>query len=308
MSAPSPAFARVSAAVNRRAAGDMLLASFAFATMSCIAHGFRGQAPWPAVALARIAVTPVLMYAVLAATGIPMVWIGSRALWWRSIGGTIGLLCNFYALTRLPITDVVTVLSTSPVWVAVILAVAFRRPLLPGVWLHAALAVAGVYVMHRPAFSAEALPLLITLLGAIVIATVKISLSFCGRWHAYTVVAHYSTCATLISLALCLLVNDPRVDHVNTSLGLWWWLLPMGLAGTGAQIMMTRAYAKGATTMVALVSISQIPFAAAYDLIVWGHGFDAWKIAGICIIAGAIALSVRANARAGGAPEPCEPE
>ncbi|MBP8132404.1 MAG: hypothetical protein KA184_22730, partial [Candidatus Hydrogenedentes bacterium] len=95
----------------------MLLASLGFATMSCIAHGFRGQAPWPAVALARIAVTPGIMYALLAARGIPMVWCGSRALWWRSIFGTAGLLCNFYALTRLPVTDVVTVLSTSPVWV-----------------------------------------------------------------------------------------------------------------------------------------------------------------------------------------------
>ncbi len=238
------------------------------------------------------------MYALLAARGIPMVWCGSRALWWRSIFGTAGLLCNFYALTRLPVTDVVTVLSTSPVWVAVILAAVFRRPMPPGVWLHAGLALAGVYVMHRPAFNAEAVPLLVALIGAVVVASVTISLSFCGQYHAYTVVAHYSTCATLVSLALCFLVRDPHVAQVNLSLGLWGWLLPMGLAGTGAQIMMTRAYARGATAMVALVSISQIPFAAAYDLAVWGHGFDAWKVAGVCMIAGAIALSMRANARA----------
>jgi len=286
----------VSAAANRRAARDMLLASFGFATMSCIAHGFRGQAPWPAVALARMAVTPLLMYALLAMHGIPMVWFGSRALWWRSLSGTIGLLCNFYALTRLPITDVVTVLSTSPVWVAVILATVFRWPMPRGVWIHAALAVVGVYIMHRPSFNADALPLLVILLGAMVIATTKVSLSFCGHLHPYAVVAHYSTCATLISLVLCFVVTDPRVGHVNTSLGLWWWLVPMGLAGTGAQIFMTRAYARGATAMVALVSISQIAFAAAYDLVVWGHGFDLWKAAGVSVIAGAIALSVRANA------------
>ncbi len=48
--------------------------------------------------------------------------------------------------------------------------------------------------------------------------------------------------------------------------------------------------------MVAVTGLSQIGFAATYDVVVWGHGFDLWKVAGILMIACAIAMSVRANA------------
>lgn len=288
---------------NRRAAVEMFAASFSFATMSCIVHGFRGQVPWPVVSFTRILATCLIINAWVFWRGLPVAFPGSRALWWRSIAGTLGLVCNFYSLTRLPVTDVVTVLSTSPIWVAVILALVTRHRPPAGAWFHAILAAAGVYVMYRPSFDADLLPLAILVFGAIIIAVAQVSLSFCGGLNSYTVVAHYSTVSSLICLALCFLFDDPEVGATSTSLAVWVWLIPMGLFGTVGQVLLTTAYAKGAPAMVSLIGISQIAFAAVYDLVLWGHRFDLGKWAGVGMIECAIVMSVMAAARRGGKVE-----
>lgn len=283
---------------NLRAAGEMVLAAFCFATMSTIAHSFRGEAPWPSVALARISVTMFIMHALVRWRGIPLlVW--DRHLWWRSVLGVGGLLCNFYALSRLPVTEVVTILSTTPIWVTVILALFFRVQTRWHVWFHALLAAAGVYVMNRPTFSTEAFPILVACCAAVVIASAKVALARCGHIDPLAVVTHYSTFATGVCVVLTILVADANVAEVNTTPGLWLWLVPMGLAGTAAQFLLTTAYGRGTTTMVALVGISQIAFAALYDFLIWGRTLDVWKVTGIGMIIVAITLSVTQRTREG---------
>ena len=269
----------------------MAFAAFCFATMSTIAHGFGGQLPWASVAFARISVTMVIMLLLVWWWRVPFrLW--DRQLWWRSVLGVGGLLCNFYALSRLPVTDVVTILSTTPIWVTVILWLFFKQHTHWQVWFHALLAAAGVYVMNRPSFSSEAFPLLVACGAAVIIASAKVALANVGHLPAVGVVAHYSLIATCATGVLTLTVHDPNVPEVHFSLGVWWWMLPMGLVGTVAQFLLTSAYGRGTTTMVALVGLSQIAFAAVYDYFVWGHTLDGWKVAGIAIIAVAITLSV----------------
>jgi drug/metabolite transporter (DMT)-like permease len=294
MTPPYPPY-HASREANMRAAGEMVLAAFGFATMSAIAHGFRGQVPWPAVAFARISVTMVIMLALVWWWRIPFrVW--DRQLWWRSVLGVGGLLCNFYALSRLPITEVVTILSTAPIWVTVILWLIFHQRVRWTVWVHALLAAGGVYIMNRPSFSSDAFPLLVACGAAVIIASAKVALARVGHLPPVGVVAHYSLFATAVCGVLTLTVPDGLVATDPVPAVLWWWILPMGLAGTAAQFLLTTAYGRGTTTMVALVGLSQIAFAAAYDFIIWGHTIDGWKAAGIGIIAVAITLSVTSRA------------
>ncbi len=284
---------------NTRAAGEMMSAAFCFATMACIAHGLRGELAWPVVAFARIFVTFVLVAAGLAYFRVPLAIRGTRALWARSLFGSTGLLCTFYSVTHLPITDAVTIFSTGPVWVTVILVAVFRRPLPKQVWFHALLALAGVYVMHRPSFDAQALPLLVALGGAMAAAAAKVSISRCKDLRNLTVVTHYAACASVVSLGMCVVAADRVVLNPEMSPSVWFWLLPMGLFGTAAQVLLTAAFRRGSPAMVALVGISQIGFSATYDLVLWDYHWDAWKVAGVAMIALAIAMSVLASPRAG---------
>ena len=282
---------------NRRAALEMLAAAFAFATMSCIAHGFGGLVAWPVLAFTRIVVSMVLIHAVRHMAGAPFVVRGTGALWGRSLFGSVGLMCTFFAITRLPVTDAVTIFATTPVWVTVILMAVFRHTMPAGVWLHVLLALSGVYLMHRPTFDAESLPLLVALTGAVAGASAKVALARCHGLHPLSVVAHYTTVATGITMVLCVVAPAAIVLSPDMQPVWWLWLLPMGIAGTLAQVLMTHAYGRGRTTMVAVVGISQIAFAALYDLLVWGYRLDLYKVVGIAMIAVAIMLSVTAAAK-----------
>ena len=278
---------------NRRAAIDMVAASFAFATMGCIAHAFKDQVAWSMVAFTRIVVTALISLLMLYLRRAPFLIKCTPALWWRSIFGSLGILCGFYALSTMPVTDTVTIMSTTPIWVTILLAVFFRQPVRLSTGVYALLALAGVYVMQRPSFDMGSFPIAIALLGSFIIATVKISLGYCRNLPPVSVVTHYALCASLVSLLITFIVRDGTIV-LNTEMSPWFWLwlFPMGLAGTVGQLFMTGAYGKGKTNMVALVSISQIGFAALYDAVLWQRYFDLPKLIGVLMITIAIAATI----------------
>lgn len=274
----------------------MVFASFSFATMSCIAHAYSATFSWPLVALARIGITWLLVCTLLFHYRLPFLIRGTRELWWRSLCGSMGLACTFYAVTHLPVTDQVTISATGPIWLTVILAVVFRQRMPRSTWAHAALALIGVYIMYRPTFDAASFPVLVALVGAVAGAGAMVSLSLCNAIPNLSVVAHFSSCSTVICLAICTfspsaLVLRPAVGSLS-----WLGLVPMGAAGMVGQVLITGAYGRGNPTMVALVGISGIAFAAIYDLLVWGYTFDGWKVVGVLLIATSIAMSILMNA------------
>lgn len=285
---------------NGRAAADMLAASFSFATMSCIAHAFQGNVAWPLLAFIRIGMTMVAALVLVRAARVPVLLWKDRALWWRSFMGTVSLLCTFYALAHLPVTDSVTIFSMGPVWIAIILAVGFGRRAPWHTWLLAGLALAGVFLMERPRFSAETWPLAVAMFGSMTAAGAMVSLSFCGRLNMLTVVSQYSVCATLTTLILCFALPGTIVFAPASNGEQWLWLIPMGITGTIGQLFLTSAYGRGSPTLVALIGISQILFAAVYDLILWHETFDGLKIAGVALIALSIGTSILLNAAPAG--------
>ena len=270
----------------------MVVASMAFATMACLVHSFRELVAWPVVAFARIAVSAVIATSLVLYYRHPFFVKGTRVLWARSLFGSMGLLCNFYCFARMPVTDTISIMATNPLWVTIILVVLFRERMSPLIWFHAALAIAGVFVMQRPSFDAESFPMLIALIGSVFVAGAKVSLGRCGTMPPASVVAHYATCASIFSLAMCFLAADSILLTDSMPASRWLWLLPMGLAGTFGQLLMTHAFGLGNTAVVALVGMSQIAFSAFYDVLIFGHSFDVWKIVGILMIATAIAMSI----------------
>ena len=84
---------------------QMLVSAMSFAVMGAFAHGARGMCDWQVIALSR-SLLAVMLAALLAfASGASLVYFRPRTLWMRSIAGSISVMCNFYALTALPIAD-----------------------------------------------------------------------------------------------------------------------------------------------------------------------------------------------------------
>jgi len=95
----------------------MLGASLAFAVMAAFSRRAGELCDWQLVVVAR-AVVAFFFAAIIAKAGrVKLVWRGSATLWVRSVAGSAAMLCNFYALAHLPVSDTLTLMNTSPIWV-----------------------------------------------------------------------------------------------------------------------------------------------------------------------------------------------
>lgn len=285
---------------------EMLVSAFSFSIMNLVVHALKGQLAWQVIPFIRFLPTMILAISSARLHGVPLVFRGTAMLWARSFTGSLALLCTFYSLTHMSITNTVTILQLSPLWVAVILAVFFRERTPWTTWLYLAIALAGVLIMQRPSFDEESFPFFIAMMGAVVIALAKVFLSRCHDIAPIAVVAHYTSCATLVSLCLALTVGTEWIIGANFQ---WWMALaviPMGIGGTFGQFFMTRAYAHGNTNMVSLLGLTHIAFGALYDFLFWQVIPDFYSVLGIAIIIFAVTLSIRSNTTTKAIKEPVE--
>ena len=95
----------------------MVCGSFAFASMGALTHALGQRCDFALIALDRAAVMFASSILLVYFAGVrPAVW-RPRTLWIRSLAGSASLVCNFYALTRLPLADVLTLTNSYPLWI-----------------------------------------------------------------------------------------------------------------------------------------------------------------------------------------------
>jgi drug/metabolite transporter (DMT)-like permease len=257
--------------------------------MSALVHFLGETLHWTVVAFLRIFLTFLLALMYARATGVRPMIFGSKILWARSIFGSIALTSNFYALTHLSITDAITILKTSPIWIAVILAVIHRRGHQGKVWFAMGLGVAGVFLMEQPKFDGEWFPIIVTICSAFFIASSQVSMSFLHNIPTLKIVMHFSGCASIVTLCIMLFGQglEPirQVDWTGAR-----WLLLMALFGTVGQVFMTTAFRKGHALLMSLIGLLAIPLAAMYDYLLWDKTLGWIEWGGIALITVSIIL------------------
>src|SRR5262245_6285139 len=105
-------------ALRRRPYVWMLIAAAAFAGMAAFARLLGPRLDWRLIALARSGLALVFAAMLVRATGGRFAVWRPPTLWMRSLAGSVSMVCTFYALTRLPVTEVLTIANVFPVWVA----------------------------------------------------------------------------------------------------------------------------------------------------------------------------------------------
>ncbi len=222
---------------------------------------------------------------------------------WRSLVGVVSLVGWFYSIGQLPLATAVTLNYTSSVWIATFLlggAVLFNQrshsstqtPLM----LTIVLGFVGVALVLRPTLSAGQLVggmvgLLSGMFAALAYLQVA-SLARAGEPDSRTV--WYFSLGSVLVGGLGMLVVG------GTAWSGWQgvWLLPIGLLALGGQLCMTRAYASGATLVVANLQYTGIIFASLYGVWIFGDHIDALAGLGIglIIVSGVVATALRARA------------
>ena len=98
----------------------MLCGSFSFTLMAELAYVLTRQCDWQAVAIARAGLVAALAGLMAYLAGAKLVFLRPKRLWIRSISGSCSMVCTFYAFSKLPVADVLTLTNTFPIWVALI--------------------------------------------------------------------------------------------------------------------------------------------------------------------------------------------
>lgn len=222
---------------------------------------------------------------------------------WRSLVGVVSLVGWFYAIGELPLATAVTLNYTSSVWIATFLlggSVLFNHRSLSGTQTPLMLAIVlgfvGVALVLRPTLSAgQALGGMVGLLSGMFAALAYLqvaSLARAGEPDSRTV--WYFSLGSVLVGGLGMGVMG------GTAWSGWQgvWLLPIGLLALGGQLCMTRAYASGATLVVANLQYTGIVFASLYGVWIFGDRIDVLAGLGIgfIIVSGVVATALRARA------------
>lgn len=268
----------------------MLLASLLFATMGvCIKFASAHFSSFEVV-FYRGLIGLVFMASVMRLRRIPLSTPVPAMHLWRSVVGTAALTTWFYSIAALPLATAMTLNYMSSVWIAAFLvggallmqrqgeALKGQGPLV----LSVLAGFGGVALMLRPSVANDQLfGGLVGLLSGVFAALAYLQVSAlakAGEPESRTVF-YFSAGATLVG-AVGLAVG-------GTSEWVWpqaLWMLPIGLLAVLGQLCMTRAYASGATLLVANLQYMGIVFAGIYSVAIFNDALPLLGWVGMALI------------------------
>ncbi|MDY0013735.1 MAG: DMT family transporter [Rhodocyclaceae bacterium] len=277
----------------------MIAASFLFACMGvCVkissAHFGVGE-----LTIYRGLVALGVSFALLRFGRIPAATPHWRMQLSRGVAGSVALAAYYYAIGILPLATAVTLNYTSPIFVALILALWMRERVAWPLATAVLIGFAGVVLLLRPTLQADQWPgaaagLLSGLIASVAYINVR-ELGQLGEPESRTVF-WFSALTLILGLAWTLLTGGfhpvPLADLPA--------LLGVGLFAALAQLAMTRSYRYGKTLVSANLAYSTVIFASLFGVVLWGEHLPvaAWLAIGLIILSGLV-ISLAANRPSG---------
>ena len=273
----------------------MVFGGLTFATMGALAHALGKRIDWIVIAFFRMFLTFVFITVILAREGKFPFILNNSLLWFRSFVGSAAMLATFYALTKLPISDVAVVTETRPIWVALLAGFVLGESTKSKIWISIVLSIAGVILIEKPYFDQRNYAVFAALLASILGAVVMICLRILKDIESKRIVAHFSGTACIISLACLFIFKKDIVPGINFDFITVVMLLGVGIFGTLGQLAMTKAFAIGEAPVVATAGFIKVGFSAVYDILIWKYVFEYSTILGMVLILGATTLIFNSN-------------
>ena len=212
----------------------------------------------------------------------------------RSLTGVTALCLWFYAIGELPLATAMTLNYTSSLWIALFLvgsaSVMGTKPVDGRLLLAALLGFTGVVLVLRPTIEQEQLwHGLVGLLSGMVSATGYLQVAALGRdgETESRIVFYFSIGGVLGGAALSAFTGWHA--HSWGGIGL---LLAVGVLATVAQLMLTRAYARGRTLVNASLQYLGIGFSFLYGVLLFDDRVTWMAVVGMLLI---VAAGVRAT-------------
>lgn len=199
----------------------------------------------------------------------------------RSFFGTIGILCNFYAMDHLVLSDASMLNKMSPFF-AIILSFVFLSEKVSLVQAGAVLAAfsGSLFIIKPSLANMDLMPSLIGLLGGFGAGAAYTTVRYLGNREERGpfIVFFFSAFSCLVTLPLALIGYQPMSGMQILC------LLGAGLAAAMAQFSVTAAYKYAPAKEISVYDYSQVLFTAVWGFIFFSEIPDTLSIIGYLII------------------------
>ena len=261
----------------------IILAGFFFASMSFFVR-LSGDLPTMEKAFFRNAVAVLVAAFMLARTkeGFHVQKGSWPDLLMRSFCGTVGLICNFYAVDHMNIADANILNKLSPFFAILMSYFILKEKANKVEWACVAVAFIGAVFVVKPAFNMQFVNAMIGVIGGL------------GAGIAYTFVrklgkkGERGPMIVMVFSALSCLCTLPflTVEFQPMKAVQLLCLLMAGVSAAGGQIFITKAYTKAPAKEISVFDYTQVLFAALLGFVFFGQIPDWMSLVGYLIIIG----------------------
>ena len=203
-----------------------------------------------------------------------------KYLFIRSAAGTLGVLCNFYAVSQINLADASLLNKLSPFFAVIFSIFALKEKATFKQFFAVTMAFIGALFVMKPSFSFDAIPGLLGFLGGMCagLAYTYVRKLTQNGFKGPLIVFYFSLFSCAVTLPWLVF------DYHPMSAMQWLYLILAGLSAGVGQFFITSAYSKAPAKEISVYDYSQIIFTTLLSLIVFGDLPDALSFVGYSII------------------------
>lgn len=260
----------------------IISAAFFFSLMTLFVR-LAGDLPTMQKTVFRNLVAAIVSWGILIKTGEKIEFKNKDnliSLFMRSIFGTMGLICNFYAIDRLNISDANMLNKLSPFFAILMSGIILKEKAHRLEWLSVFVAFTGALLVIKPGFSMSAGSSLIGLLGGFGAGVAYTFVRKLGKngVKGPVIVMFFSMFSVIVCLPGFLLTYKP-MSATQVII-----LLLAGVMATGGQLSITAAYTHAPAKEISVFDYTQVLFAALWGFIFFEQLPDVYSFIGYAII------------------------
>lgn len=198
----------------------------------------------------------------------------------RSTAGALGMVCNFYAVDHLNISDAAILNKLSPFCATIFSVFILKEMANSYEWSALFAAFVGALFVVKPTFSLEIIPALAGVLGGVGAGLAYVCVRKLGmRGEKSMIIVAFFSGFTSLMLLPNLIIN---YQHMNGRE--WLFLCLTGAVAAGGQICITKAYSYAPAKEISVYDFSIVIFTALFGFFFLSQIPDVYSVIGYIII------------------------
>jgi drug/metabolite transporter (DMT)-like permease len=242
----------------------IVIAAFFFTAMAACVKALGDGIPLYEVVFFRSFLSAAVLGGLMSARGVRFRAKNLPLMLLRSLSGFASVSCNFYGLSKLSFGDANLLVSTFPVFVALLSFIFLGEKPTKALIALIAVSMAGIAFILKPQLGFFNFAGFISLLAAVFSAVVIVAIHQTHETDPSLRIAFYFTgiCAFI---ALPLMVQDFLIPDFTQSM----YLIGAALFGTGGQVFMTKAYGLDDVSRLAPLAYVGVVLSFILGMIFW---------------------------------------